>query len=179
MIHPTLKSFQFCPACGSANIQKLIGKKIQCDNCNFSLFLNPGVAVSLVLYNEKDELLIATRAHNPGINMLDLPGGFIDPFETAEEAARREIKEELDIELAALEYIATETNLYPYDQVEYQTVDIGYASQIHSNIQMVIDPEIKKIEWVHFADIQKENFAFASPYLIAQKFIEKKYNLHK
>jgi len=179
MDHPTLNSFQFCPACGSDAIQKLLGKKIHCNNCNFNLFLNPAVAVSLVLFNEKDEFLIATRAHDPGINMLDLPGGFIDPFETAEQAAKREIKEELNIDLCSLEYISSETNIYPYDNVIYQTVDIGFASQIDSNTKMVIDPEIKKIDWIHYLELKMKDFAFSSPYLIAQKFIETKYKLYK
>lgn len=176
MDHPSLKSFRFCPACGSSRVIKLNFKKIQCEACQFSLYLNPAAAVSLILYNEKDEILIATRARNPGINLLDLPGGFIDPFETAEMAAIREIKEELNIDLEHLDYISTEINVYPFNNVEYQTVDIGYACQLRSDVKIVVDPELKKVEWLHHQKISKNRFAFPSAFLILQNFINLKYD---
>ena len=176
MDHPTLKSFRFCPGCGSSKIIFLDCKLIECKQCNFNLFLNPATAVSVVLYNEKNEILIATRAKNPGIDLLDLPGGFVDPFETAEEASIREIKEELNVEIKDLSYISTGTNVYLYDHVEYQTVDIGYSSFLPSNVLLTIDPELKKIEWIPYQNIKKNTFAFASAFLILQKFINLKYN---
>ena len=39
------------------------------------------------------------RAEDPGKNLLDLPGGFVDKNENFEKAAMREVKEELNIEL--------------------------------------------------------------------------------
>lgn len=176
MDHPTLKSFRYCPACGSSRVVKLNFKKIHCEDCQFSLYLNPAAAVSLILYNENDEILIATRAQNPGINLLDLPGGFIDPFETAETAAKREIKEELNIDIEHLEYISTEINIYPYNGVEYQTVDIGFACELKSDVKIVVDPELKKVEWLHYQHIDKNLFAFPSPFLLLKNFINLKYD---
>ena len=162
MDHPSLKSYLFCPSCGCPKIEKLNFKKILCHACQFSLYLNPAVGVSLVLYNEKEEILIATRAKDPGIDLLDLPGGFIDSFETAESAAIREIKEELNVDISVLDYISTEVNVYLYEKVEYQTVDIGYSSLLPSEIKIVIDPELKKAEWQNYKKIRKDSFAFAS-----------------
>lgn len=176
MDHPTLKSIRYCPACGSLKLSKCEFKRIQCGNCQFSLYFNAAAAVALVLYNEKDEILLATRAREPGINLLDLPGGFIDPFETAESAAKREIKEELNIDIHRLEYISTAYNVYPFNNVEYQTVDIGYACALGSTVKMDIDSELKKVEWLHYQAINKNHFAFSSTFLILQSFINQKYN---
>lgn len=173
MDHPTISSFHFCPSCGQSSIKKENNKKLHCQKCDFQLYLNPATAVSLVLYNEKNEILLATRAKNPGVNMLDLPGGFVDPFETAEDAARREIQEELNIQLDQLNYLGTETNVYPYKQVTYQTVDIGFSSFVSSETIFKIDPELKSVAWAPYSKIEKEKIAFHSAYLLIQNFVQK------
>jgi NADH pyrophosphatase NudC (nudix superfamily) len=178
MDHPTIKSFRFCPACGSSKVVKADFKKIYCQDCQFNLYFNSSAAVAVILYNEKDEILIATRAREPGIDLLDLPGGFVDPFETAEAAAIREIKEELCIDIKDLKYITSGWNLYPYNMVEYQTVDIGFSCKIPSNTIMSIDPELQKIEWQHYKTINKSKIAFPSMFLILKDFIYQQYNFN-
>lgn len=177
MDHPTISSFRYCPSCGKEPINKTSNKKLHCQFCDFQLFLNPAIAVSLILFNEKDELLLATRAKNPGINLLDLPGGFVDPFETAEEAAKREIFEELGFRLEGMTYIGSEYNIYPYKQVTYQTVDIGFASNINSNTRFTIDAELKDVNWTHYSKIKIENIAFQSAVKFITKFIKQKHNI--
>ncbi len=57
-------------------------------HCQFTYFHNPAAAV-MVAITVKDELLIAIRGREPGLGGWDLPGGFVDPDESLEQAAIR------------------------------------------------------------------------------------------
>lgn len=58
------------------------------------------VTVDVALFRERDgrlELLLIRRGHDPFAGHWALPGGFKDPDETLEQAARRELEEETGI----------------------------------------------------------------------------------
>ncbi len=61
-----------------------------------SKFERPSVTVDIILFR-RDSVLLIRRAGHPSIGKLALPGGFVDPNETVEEAARRELWEETHV----------------------------------------------------------------------------------
>jgi len=68
------------------------------------------VTVDIVLFSKEkggEEVLLIRRKNPPFENMWALPGGFIDPGESPETAARRELLEETGIELPRLEQFYT------------------------------------------------------------------------
>jgi hypothetical protein len=103
-MHP-LSQFNYCPKCGSTRFVENNFKSKKCEACNFVYYFNScGSTVAFIL-NDKSELLVATRAHEPAIGTLDLPGGFIDMNETAEEAVGREVKEETGLDVTGVKYL--------------------------------------------------------------------------
>lgn len=60
----------------------------------------PVLAVGVLILN-KDQVLLARRAQDPGRGLWSVPGGVVELGETLEEAARREVREEcaLDVEI--------------------------------------------------------------------------------
>ena len=92
-MHP-LEKFRYCPSCGSSRFEENSEKSKICKSCGFEYFLNPSSANVAFIINAKGELLVERRKENPGKGTLDLPGGFSDISETAEEGVRREVKEE-------------------------------------------------------------------------------------
>jgi mutator protein MutT len=87
-------------------------------------------AVVAVIYNEKGELLLTRRKHNPFAGLLDLPGGFVNLHETAENAVIREVKEELNINISEYEFIATFPNEYVFGGIQYFTEDIVFLCKV-------------------------------------------------
>lgn len=69
----------------------------------------PGATVYVI---KGDKVLFGVRSINPHIGKLNLPGGFLDAGETAEQAAVREVKEELDIDVELLDILGTYTDDY-------------------------------------------------------------------
>jgi NADH pyrophosphatase NudC (nudix superfamily) len=75
--------------------------------------------------------------------MLDLPGGFVNTDETAEDAAKREVYEELNLNVDALRYFGSSTNHYLYAGMLYYTLDLGFECTVSdfSTIQAADDVE--------------------------------------
>ena len=107
-------------------------KAKQCTACKFVYYFNPSSAVACFIRNPKGELLLVRRAKEPAKGTLDLPGGFVDMYESAEEAARREVKEETGLDIAGCRYLFSIPNLYPYSGFEVHTVDMFFECQTES-----------------------------------------------
>ncbi|TFG58768.1 MAG: NUDIX domain-containing protein, partial [Spirochaetales bacterium] len=111
-------------------------------------------------------LLFIRRNRNPGKGLLDLPGGFVDPAESAETAIRREIKEELGAALRDLRYFGSYPNRYFYNEVWYNTCDLYFTAGLESGALMLNTEEIAGIEYIspeeYAAPGFPENIAFDS-----------------
>ncbi len=66
------------------------------------------VSVVAIVTNQKNEILVLDHYFRPGATW-GLPGGFIDPYEDAEDGIRREIKEETDLELENIRLLKVRT----------------------------------------------------------------------
>ncbi len=73
------------------------------------------VAVAVIINNE-DEIFISRRsAEQHQGNKWEFPGGKVEDNENSEEALRREIKEELGIEVQSSSHLTDITHEYPSD----------------------------------------------------------------
>lgn len=136
-----LEVFRYCPKCGSRGFTPHTEKSLKCVSCGFIYFINMTASVAAIIRNDKSELLFTIRKHDPAAGMLDLPGGFVDLGETAEEAISREILEELNLTIKKKEFVGTFTNKYIYGEIEYQTLDLVFNCLVESfqNIQVADD----------------------------------------
>lgn len=125
MRHP-LYQFAYCPKCGAKTFTEHNEKAKQCTACGFVYYFNPSSSVACFIRNLEGELLLVRRAKEPAKGTLDLPGGFVDMHESAEEAVRREVKEETGLELNNCRYLFSIPNLYPYCGFEVHTLDLFF-----------------------------------------------------
>lgn len=154
---------EHCGRCGAPGISFDGGKRYECQACGWVFFVNPCAAVAVIL--EVDgKVLFTVRAHGPGAGMLDLPGGFVDADESAEDALRRELAEELGVDLPAdrLRYIGSFPNRYTYAGVTYDTVDAIFTARLDTPPTVRDHDELADIELLAPAGIDMDRIAFAS-----------------
>lgn len=164
--------FKFCPSCASTDFTFPENRRFLCNTCGFTYYHNIAAAVAIV-FTFEDKILFAVRNIDPDKGKLDLPGGFIDPNETAETAACREIEEELGIAIQPqdLRYITTSPNNYLYKNVPYRTLDIFYECALPSEvIKIKAEDEIQELIWVQRSQIDLSKIGFISIRNVIEKY---------
>lgn len=64
-----------------------------------------GVGCGAFILNEKNELLLQLRNKAPEKEYWSIPGGKLELFETFEEAVKREVKEEIGVEVQVIDLL--------------------------------------------------------------------------
>ena len=122
-------AFKFCPKCGGELISQE-GNFLICQKCDFHVFINASTCAGAIIENENGEVLLTVRAHEPGKGELDLPGGFVEPYESAEEGLLRELKEELGVNAKIKAFIGTYSAEYLYQDIKIPLVNVMYVAEI-------------------------------------------------
>lgn len=175
MTHLPKDIFKFCSRCGSDKTS-YAEKALRCDSCNFILYTNSAAAVAVIIENSKNEILLVTRAVDPQKGMLDLPGGFIDPDESAEEAVSREIKEELNIDINNFRYFTSRSNRYLFSGVTVFTTDLAFIVKVKDEVEMLAQDDITDFKYYPLEDIELDKIAFKSIKEIIKKYIDEQDN---
>ncbi|UCC97187.1 MAG: NUDIX domain-containing protein [Phycisphaerales bacterium] len=162
--------FEFCPSCGKKDIVPAGPKELYCNSCSFSYFHNVAAAVVAILELDGKVLLIR-RAKDPGKGKLDLPGGFVDPKENAEEAIKREVREELNVDLESVNYIGSSPNIYEYKGVTYQTCDVFFYAPINAPPTDSDKREVAELLLMEPAEIPLDELAFVSTRTVLSRFV--------
>jgi len=166
--HP-VNVFRFCPRCGSDEFNRAGNRVKKCARCSFIYYFNTSAAAAALIFDKKDRLLLTRRAIEPYFGKLDLPGGFIEPMETGEEAISRELKEELDIEVQNITYFCSFPNEYPFSGLSVFTLDLAFNVRVDSPEKMKPMDDISAFEFYYPEEI---NFGEIPSYSI-RKIIEK------
>lgn len=168
---PENTPISYCPACGERHFQRDSPKSHRCSVCRFTLYRNASAAVAAILVRGS-EVLLTVRAHAPAEGKLDLPGGFVDNDETAEQALEREVREELGVELQAYEYFGSFPNVYSYEGLDYHVLDLFYVVDMekHDLERMALGDEIAGCRWVDIASMSFEELAFPSTRKALQRY---------
>jgi len=104
----------------------------KCEQCSFTYYFNASAAVAALIFDEKGRLLLTRRAIEPHLGMLDLPGGFIETMESAEEAVSRELNEELGVEVTDAKYFCSFPNEYPFSGLSVSTLDLAFTVTVNA-----------------------------------------------
>ena len=178
--------FELCPKCGSRKIEWKNGKKWLCPDCGFDLYCNVAAAVGIVLYDDYDNVLFEVRAKEPRKGFLCLPGGFVDPDESAEDAVVRECREEMGAQIIEGKFLCSFPNTYVYKNIEYKTCDLFFTAKLPDEFKDMDDfvktlrreeSEVVGFEVRHISSVEEVEalpLAFTSAHKTLLKFLEVK-----
>jgi len=133
----------------------------ECGACGFMLYLNVAAAVAVII-ECRGKILFGVRKNEPGRGMLDLPGGFVDAGESADECARREVQEETGIVLGHLRFLSSFPNTYLYRDVLYNTLDIILVSTPDEVSTARAGDDLADLVWIHGDAVDYDRIAFPS-----------------
>jgi len=164
----------YCPKCGYNKFGENSQKSFHCSKCGFLFYFNAAAAVVGIIFNDNNEVLLTTRKHDPFAGMLDFPGGFIEYNESAEEGLKRELKEELNVDVCEMNYFATLPNIYTYAGVTYHTLDIAYICHIPNLTDIKPDDDITDFSFVKPEQIDLNKIGLNSPKEFIKLYINQK-----
>jgi 8-oxo-dGTP pyrophosphatase MutT (NUDIX family) len=153
--------FRYCFRCGAdgCSDKDLL---ITCEKCGLTFHRNPAVSVAAILLDSENRVLLIERAKDPARGKLGLPGGFVDVNETAEEALRREVFEEVGLELASAEFYRSFPNTYLYKEIIYPVLDLVFVCRPKELVISHQASEVLSSSWRSSTEFQPDDIAFVS-----------------
>ncbi|KLI40122.1 NUDIX hydrolase [Brachyspira hyodysenteriae] len=154
--------FKYCPYCGEKDSFIFNDIKIfQCSKCKRTYFTNPASAVGVVI-ETPNGIVFVERKFEPKKGYIDMPGGFCEPYERAEDSAVREVFEETNIKLNKVNFLISGYNEYIYDGIMYITTDIFFYSNLDYIPETAANDDASKVLFIKRENIDLEKIAFES-----------------
>ena len=126
------RQFKFCPVCGHKLVLKKLGhhKRLVCQNkkCLFIFYQNSKPTASAII-TKGNRVLLTKRAVDPKKGYWDAPGGFLEKDEQPKAGLKREIKEELAVDIKIIKMLGIYTGEYLQKHPE-STLNIYYLAKI-------------------------------------------------
>lgn len=144
------RTHQFCGQCGSKTSEKMNERAKECHTCQ--LLTYPKICpVMMVLVQKGDEVLLARGVNFPA-GFYSALAGFVDAGETLEQCVKREVSEEVGLEIDNIKYFASQSWPFP------NSLMIAFTCDWKSG-EIKIDPsEIIDAQW-----FKKENLPLLPP----------------
>lgn len=154
--------FRFCSRCAAAAVRVESSLCHRCTACGFGHYVNPIAGVAALLTDAGGRLLLLRRAQEPGRGRLGLPGGFVDLGESAEEALRREIREEVGLEVGGLAYFLSCPNEYPFQGMVTSVLDLFYRGHLEDFADARAVSEVQELIVLDPREVEPARMAFGS-----------------
>jgi ADP-ribose pyrophosphatase YjhB (NUDIX family) len=151
---------RFCPLCGGAVARRIIARDMrehpECQGCGFVFYLHPKlVAVTIAVRDGR--VLLARRAIEPAHGLWTFPGGYVDWGEDLAAAARREMREEVGLDLAPAGLVGV------YSYADAPVVIVAYHARIPPGLEAEADThEVSEIGYFAREEIPWDALAFRS-----------------
>jgi len=157
-----IRIYRYCPRCAAEAMAVRGPQLVVCGACGLHLYYNPCAAVGAFLIDRQERVLFIRRAKNPSAGKLGLPGGFIDNGESAEDGLRRELREEIGLEIGQLAFLCSQPNSYPYGGIVYPTLDFYFIARVDDFSGARALDEVQGLAVRQASEVQEDELAFPS-----------------
>ncbi len=141
------RTCQFCSACGSRLKRHAVILAKECDACGFTMF--PRISPAVIVLVERGDKVLLARASRFTENLYSVLAGFAEPGEALEDVVKREIREEVGIEIKDIHYFGSQPWPYP------DSLMIAFTATWAAGEIAVDNDEITEARWFTAADLPK------------------------
>jgi 8-oxo-dGTP diphosphatase len=154
-----MKPFVFCPSCGTrlpSNRDREGGAT--CSNCGRSWYLNAAPTAGAVIVSD-ERALVTMRAGDPYAGKFDVPGGFLHHDEDPITGVKREVAEELGVEIDVGFEDFLQAIPHTYGEDGDWVLALGFKARLISGVPAPAD-DVKEVRWTTAAEIDELDFAW-------------------
>lgn len=154
------ENHRFCGRCGGETALADHGTALRCPACGLSAF--PRVSPAVIVLVHDDERMLLGRAHRFPPGMYSTLAGFVEPGESAEEALRREVREEAGVEVDDLRYFGSQPWPFPHSLM------LGFHARYAGGQIRRDEDEMEDVRWFRREELPE----LPPPVSIARRLIE-------
>ncbi len=131
---------QFCNKCGSPIDHKHDERAKICTNCQFVNYprINPCIIVAIT---KGDKILLARSIRYPKRMLYSVIAGYVESGETLEECVRREVKEEVNLDVKNIRYFSSQQ--WPFTSA----LMVGFTAEYAGGDVVVEKEELIEAGW--------------------------------
>ena len=105
------RNHQYCGRCGTMNVTKRDERAKVCPKCGFTSYtrISPAIIVAII----RDGKILLAHNNHFNSNRYSVIAGFVEPGETFEECVKREVMEEVGLEVKNIRYFKSQPWPFP------------------------------------------------------------------
>ncbi len=141
------RTHQYCGRCGTPTRLKAGERAKECPACSYVSYPRVTPAM-MVLITRGREILLARAPRFPA-GMFSALAGFVEPGETIEDCIRREVREEVGLEVGDIRYFSSQSWAFPHSLM------IAYTAEYAGGELRPDETEIAEARWFSWDDVPK------------------------
>ena len=142
------RQHRFCGRCATSTEPSATERARRCPNCGLSVYprLTPAIIVLVTRGAHDEQALLAWGRRSP-VPRYSTLAGFVEVGEGLEEAVRREVREEVGVELSEITYFGSQPWPFPGQLM------VGFRARYASGAIVVQESEIVEARWFTPAEL--------------------------
>ena len=133
------RTHQFCGRCGGRNRLKDDERARECTQCGLVIY--PEISPAIIVAVARGAEILLARSHRFRNAFYSVLAGFVESGETFEETVRREVREEVGIELKNIRYFGNQPWPFP------NSLMVGFMADYESGEIRIDESEIVDAGW--------------------------------
>ena len=166
-----MRPIRYCASCG----MKLPGEPtltdgVECVSCGRTSYRNPSPTAGAAIVRG-DEVLVTVRARDPYAGRADVPGGFLNAGEEIIEGLRRELREELGVEVSVGPEDFLQAEPHRYGDDGDWTIAFGFRARLRDGEPSASD-DVADLMWVKEEGLDALEWAWPHDKELARRALE-------
>lgn len=134
-----LDTYRFCGRCSAKTVPSSRERLVRCEACKRDIY--PRVSPCIIILVEHGSRILLTRAPHFPAGMYGLVAGFVEPGESLEACAKREVLEETGVRIRNVRYVASQPWPFPSQLM------VGFTAEYDGGDLVVDTQELEEAAW--------------------------------